>query len=388
MLAAALPPASSGSAVVVENLVRHFDADEMVVVGEQPSQSRRDEWASEWPARYFVSKARFTGWPAQGYLRRAIAPFQVPMLVLRIARIARRERSEVLLVNFPDARFLLAGYLVARTLRIPLVSYFHNTYADNRRGVEKIFAAWLQERVFRRSSHVFAMSEGMAQVLRGTYPVIKHCSALVHCVGGEPAPAAPLPRVRSPVRVLLLGSVNHACLDATLRLVRVASSGRRALVRIVSPTPAWVLRKWGALGPGVEHVPSKLTRDELRGEFERADLVYLPLGLSGTLANVEYRTIFPTRTLDYLVCGRPILAHVPRDSTVGSFLKAEGCALVVDTADDEALAGALERMTADDPLRADLVRRAAAAAAHFSPQRVVSHLRTTLGHAITAGREE
>ena len=105
-----------------------------------------------------------------------------------------------------------------------------------------------------------------------------------------------------------------------------------------------------------------VSRPELLRGLGQADILLLPHGFSGSLSQVEYSTIFPTKTIEYLISGRPILAHTPPGAYLTRFLKQHDCALVVETPDPAALAVAIRRLRTDGSLRSRLVRNALAAA--------------------------
>ena len=87
----------------------------------------------------------------------------------------------------------------------------------------------------------------------------------------------------------------------------------------------------------------------------------------------------PTRTIEYLLCGRPILAHAPADWYLTRFLKQHDCALLVTEPSVSALLQAVEQLRADQALRARLVRNALRAAKMFDARRVARILRSHLG---------
>jgi glycosyltransferase involved in cell wall biosynthesis len=112
--------------------------------------------------------------------------------------------------------------------------------------------------------------------------------------------------------------------------------------------------------------------------LSEADIVVLAHGFTGTLSREEYATIFPTRTIESLTCGRPLLAHAPADCYLTRFLREQDCALVVDVPEIPALLAAIERLRNDDALRARLVRNALQAAEKFRASRVAATLRTRI----------
>ncbi len=67
---------------------------------------------------------------------------------------------------------------------------------------------------------------------------------------------------------------------------------------------------------------------------------------------------FPTKAMEYLCSGRPILVHAPADCYLTWLAKKEGFALVVDRPDTEELAAAIDRLVADRQLQEELVAKA------------------------------
>jgi hypothetical protein len=108
------------------------------------------------------------------------------------------------------------------------------------------------------------------------------------------------------------------------------------------------------------------------------DIVLLPHGFYGPVAEEEFVTIFPTRTIEALMSERPILAHVPKDCFFAEFLRSHGCALIVDDPDVVALQDAVDRLSHNPALRLDLVRQALRAARQFQASTVASHLRNVM----------
>ena len=121
-----------------------------------------------------------------------------------------------------------------------------------------------------------------------------------------------------------------------------------------------------------------VSRDEVVSRLSDADVVLLPHGFDAPLPEEETRTIFPTRTIEYLICRRPILAHAPHDCYLTRFLREHSCALIVDEPSVPALVEAIDRLRTNAQMRADLVRNALQAAASFHAPRVAATLRDTI----------
>ena len=166
LLSWGVPPATTGSSVLVGNLARQFTRGSMVVAGEWPYRAPPVEWSDDWPELCYVQSV----WPFTGRGVRWWRAIQTPYVLWQCLRLRARHKIESIVAVFPDERFLLAAYLCARLTRRRLFPYFHNTYLENRSGWTKVLGRWLQLRVFARAEHVFVMSEGMSELYRERYP--------------------------------------------------------------------------------------------------------------------------------------------------------------------------------------------------------------------------
>jgi len=102
--------------------------------------------------------------------------------------------------------------------------------------------------------------------------------------------------------------------------------------------------------------------------------------ITSKFAQEEIKTIFPTKTIEYLISGRPILAHLPADCFLAEFLRSHDCALIVDEPSLEALKRALAILRQDEALRSKLVCNAMQAAKQFEAHEVARQMRDTIQH--------
>jgi glycosyltransferase involved in cell wall biosynthesis len=358
-------------AVLASNLARAFQREEMVVAGQVSEADGETEWDPHWPELVYVGRDRSFYRFSDRHLRLVTAPW----LVNRVLRLVRQRRCTDIVGVYPDESYLFAAWYVSRRTNCRLYPYFHNTDLESRWGLWRDLAAWLQPRVFRDARHVFVMSAGMMELYRARYPAFTRCSPLVHAYS-EAVPDYAEPAIRDRLQFALSGRINPSCADAARRLCRVAGAYPGASLRFFTGDSQQALEKEGVWGPAAEL--SWLSRDEFLQGLRQADILLLPHGFRGMFAQVEYDTIFPTRTIEYLISGRPILAHSPPGAFLTRFLKEHDCALVVEEADPQAIHDAIEKLRRDATLRARLVRNALEAARMFHISRVTAHLRKVL----------
>jgi hypothetical protein len=287
----------------------------------------------------------------------------MPLIHRRIHRIARSRTFARVIGVFPDEFWMWSGYRVARKLKIPFYPFLHNTYFENRKGWAKSLASVVQQRVFATSPLIFVANDGMKEFYQQHYPGL-NIVTLDH-INEEKIPEfQPPPTPATPMKVAYLGSFNKSNADAFIRFVKLIQSTGDVEFTTFSKDPAEYFEKRGLSGNRFTHtrVPYHLAVSTLR----QHDVMYLPHGFSGPLSDVEYNTIFPTRTIPYLLTGRPILAHCPRSSFLNRWLRKHDCALIVDEANPEKLRAGLTQLRDDAELRARLVRNGLTAARQFS----------------------
>jgi glycosyltransferase involved in cell wall biosynthesis len=370
------PPAPLADAFVANGLLSQMDEDEAVVAAERWPANPMDQSHLPTGQRVYFVTTRWT-WPQRGqrYLR-WLKWALIPRTVYRLVRVLKHENCSVVFANFPDEQMLLASYLAARLLKRKLFPFFHNTYRENRHGVAYLFASWLQRRVFERAGAVFVMSEGMKRELAALYPRISF-QPLVHTFDQEIPRFEPLPPInRSRIRLGYMGSVNEANLDALRRIARLVNASHDLALNFYSAAPDWHLRKEGLVGERI--VRGQPTDSELMAALGNNDLLLLPHGLTGGLAPIEYRTIFPTRTIPYLLARRPIVAYSARGSFLSRWLREHDCAEVIEDPDPEALRTAILNLCDNPARREQLVRNALAAAENFRAEHVVADLKRTI----------
>lgn len=371
LLSWSIPPAPTGSGVILGNLAKQFSPDDMVVMGARYVGSPPVDWSEEWPRLIYATLQPPAGWRGARWIRW----MQWPWLVLRALWTLLAQRCEAIFVVFPDEIYLLTAYILSLITRRPLFAYFHNTYLERRSGSK--LARWLQPRVFRRAKHVFVMSEGMQRLYRQHYPDLT-CTPLVHTFN-DPLPDDDVVRdvatVHTPLRLAIQGNVNASNWGAAARLAEAIKTFAPGEIQcaVYSGTDAAQLKRVGFDGP--QFTAGRVSRDVLLEKLQEADIVLLPHGFSDQMVADEILTIFPTRTIEGLISGRPMLAHLPADCFLNEFLVRHECALIVNEQDTQKVRAAIIRLQTDPALREQLVRRALAAAEEFQAPVVAGDLR-------------
>ncbi len=343
----------TGSAAIVENLSHQFQPGEMALAGQAWVGAEKYHRSPELPPLHYLNREQT--WPRRGqrYVR-WMRWLTVRRVARQIAALARQGKFDVILGVFPNEFFLYTAYLAAQDVGIPFYPFMHNTYIENRTGMAERFARWLEPRIFRDSPVVFVANEGMREHYEPLYPGIRF-ESIVHTFN-EPIPEfAPPPEPRTPLRLAFQGNLNESNIDAARRLAEIVNRREDYILTTYSGTPDWFFAKVGVSGPRIRH--TSVPYDQVATALREHDILLLPHGLTGGLSQVEYDTIFPTRTVPNLLSGRPILAHSPPNCSFTRWLRRHDCAEVIDQPDPVALENAIERLRHDASRRAELVRK-------------------------------
>ena len=358
----------------MENLSQQFSASDMIIAGEAWPGWRRCQRDPQLPPIHYVTY-QWT-WPkrGRGYLR-WLRWLALPYVILRLVLLIRRWRCQTVVAVFPDDFYVIAAYWAGRLCGVPVYPYLHNTYLENVTGAGRLLAQWMQPRLFRDAPVVFVMSAGMRDYYQAKYPMARF-EPLPHTFN-EPIPDFTEPPIPGhPLRLGLLGNLNQSNLDATRRVVHLVRDDADMKLSIYSGSGMLMYNKMDVVGENVEIGPVPM--DQVQSRLAENDILIIPHGFVGGLTQVEYETIFPTRTIPCLISGRPILAHTPPDCFFTRWLRQYDCAEIVDQADPGAIHRALERLRTDAQRRSHLVQNALHAARQFHAPAVAAAFRQTL----------
>lgn len=368
-----ISPVPYAVSFVVKNFLGEFAPDEFVVATERwPENPAKQTETESGHAVEFVSQ-RWT-WPKRGQRYVHWAKWLTLGSVRRsLVDMIRRHACGGILCVFPNEQLLYASSRAAAKTGLPLWPHFHNVYRENRQGIAKRLADYIQPRVFAQAKTVFVMSSGMQRGWERLYPSVNFVP-LTHS-NCDPVPEyAPAPEWSAgQIRLGFLGSINDSNLDALGRIRELVRSAPDVVLNIYSNAKPWFLDKAGLSGERV--TAASPSDEELIAKLQTNDVLVLPHGFEGGLAPIEYETIFPTRTIPYLLSLRPILAHSPGHSYLNHWLLEHDCAEIVDVKDLSALRAKLDWLRQNPGRREELVRNALRAVRQFDAASVARQFR-------------
>jgi glycosyltransferase involved in cell wall biosynthesis len=360
----------SGTPTVVRRLLQQLTVGEAVVIGRPPNRATRLP-RDVIGVRQYKLPVPPNG--ARGH-RAWMLGGAIPGVAVGLG-VIRRTRATEIVVVFPDEGSLLTGYLLHRITGLPLVAWFCDLYQENRRGWESQLAAWLQPRVFGAASIVLAVNEGMAEFYRDRSTV--RVEVLPTALASGVREVSPPGLARTDGRTFVLGysgTVNDERVESLSLVASLVAEDPTLELRLFTGTGADYLSSHGIEGQRITR--RFLAEGELLAALRECDVLLLPLTFdSKGSSRAQLATCFGIKAYEYMLSGRPILIHCPKEFFTARFFVDHECGLVVGSSDREALAHGIQRLRRDPALGARLAASAADAMTQFEGLRVANRFR-------------
>ena len=371
VISRSVPPGSSGTSVIIENVARFFDKNKIVVIGQKTLEKYSERMEGLPPIHYMDTHVDVLG---RGH--RYLKWVRFPSVLKNAIEIAKREKVTHILSIFPDEFYLYLGYRVSKKLGIPFYTWFHNTYLDNADGLRRPIARMIQPKIFEHAQMNFVMSDGILNEFKNLYPGTKF-KTLVH---GFKIPKIELTQSSNSSQVtkyVFTGSLNVSNEDACLRLFDCILNSSQDEIHIYSGNAKIFLESRRIISERIIY-HGFVTLKQLQVELLNYDIMLLPHGFGGKAYDIEFKTIFPTRTIPLLYSSRPILAHSPSDVFLTEFLKVNKCAFVIDSKEPSFISSEINRFKNDVTLKKEVTVNALQTAEMFNVNNVLQTLKSEI----------
>ncbi len=331
----------------------HPPEDVRVVVKEAASLA-----AAGYAVSHLAPAARTARWTAHGvdivtYVRRPGLSGRL-LALPALARRAARSGARVLHANEPDA--WLAALIAARRSGARVVLDVHEHYPSTfavlhaPRPVARLAARMVARFIrwaTRRADATVVAKDGLAADCRGRVLAVRNYALLASAPPPCPRPAAPMPVIvhagamtRARGWPVLLDALARMRVPARLRLIGRFTDG--SADAFAARAEALGLAGRIQLDPWMPHAA-------MMAELSHADIgvVLFQPGLA------NHTHALPHKLFDAMAVGLPVVVPGHADE-VAAAVAQSGAGLVVDAADADAVAQALDRLAADPALRARL----------------------------------
>ena len=372
-------PYKGGSSIIVENLSKNFSSEEMHILGSSKFMQKDNPIRpAESPAfHYFFSEIyimgrgnRFFDW---------FRKWRFKALIKKIKAIISKEKITHVIGIYPNALYCYAASIAAKEMEIPFSSYFHNTYVENK-AISNPEAKKIQAEIFEQSEHIFVMSKGMQRFYEQKYQSNKFIP-LVHTFNEFPDEKLKtgIPgEGKKHYKLVAIGNFNESNIDASQRFVKAIKNHPKYSLSLFTHVPNLLLKSRGLDTDAITN-EGFVNPDEVHQKLQEYDICVLTHGFKGGYGEIEYKTIFPTRTIPFLLAGKPIIAHSPEGSFLNDFIKENKCAELITEASTDAIIKGLDAITNNEAYQKELVAASRKTADQFFGPMVVKQLTETLG---------
>ena len=286
---------------------------------------------------------------------------QIPLIIKEGRRLVKEKQID-LLVGFSDyGPAMVATYYIHRATKIPFYLYLFDLYKGNLYPLSgTLLANWLEPRLVKAASKIIVTNEGTKKVYCQRYGNYLTDKIVVLYNSANPKPFMDLQnphRPQPPYTIVFPGNIYWPQIRSMQNLIRALDRINDLDIRfkIYSPHPMEYLKSVGLNSPKIDL--SVVPNSEMPKIQSQADILFLPLSWH-TKSPEIINTATPGKLTEYLIGGRPILIHAPRESYLVTYAKENDFALVVDEENIDQLAGAIRRLLTDQELANRLIQNA------------------------------
>jgi glycosyltransferase involved in cell wall biosynthesis len=278
----------------------------------------------------------------------------VAWITKKICDMARKYRADRIYAHYPNGFFTVAAYQAAERLGLPLAIYFDIAW-EERGWHDSALATEFEHKVVKRADVRFAITEYLVDYLSNKHDV--KFELLPHTVDIESAGSPDLVASDPNNNVIhFAGGIYPSMnLDSILRCISAVNEmGHDVRFDVYTPS-AECLR---AAGLDMRRVRIGFAKRAEIGRLQRgSQVLFLPQAFESA-AGLMIKLNFPTKALEYMVSGRPMLIHSPKGSYLADCARQNGFGVVVDTPDKDRLKEELTRLLTDRELCRDVVMKA------------------------------
>jgi len=359
-------PDQNGSSVIIHNLARILK-DKIVVVGELPDTVM--EWDEiDYPLFHIDSNVLNTkvGLRYHKWLS-FFKSFR------KLNSIIREYKCIKIIAIFPDEYYLSLGYVLAKYNGIELYPWLHNTYIENRSGIFKLYAKLLQPRIFKYATKIFCISDGLTEYYKSKYRGLVF-NTLRHAFQFNNKEANFINKdSKGLVKFAYSGSLNESCREASIRICKVISQKENCKLVVFGKRNVDCLIESGILSDSIQCYDF-LEKDVFEQKLRICDFMILAHGFKGKLSDVEYDTIFPTRTVPLLNSGKPIIVHAHSSSFLTTWMRSNKCGYLICTEDTDEISKSIDRLIFNFDLQSLLIDNAKICSLLFDAKIIANEL--------------
>ena len=333
IVTAYFPPLRGGTSVVMKNLLKGLDKKSYSIATINPgfAKGSKDTYIY-YLMNTFVWSSKIDRYWKDIFIKSAIK---------KLVQLCKDKKVKYIIGVYPDFHFMKIAYETALITGIPLISYLHDTIAEGLTHTRLCKRALkLQKLIFDRSAHIFVISEGLKSFYKEKYNIV--VDTLEHSYPEETNLIRFNPNIKDG-NIFWGGSI-YSINRNSVRRISMACLSLGVKLEFTSKSAKGILDKQDFDLSVIEF--SYYNREEYLDVLSKQQILLLALDWpdESSIHRDELSTIFPTKTIEYLYSGRPILIHCPKNYFLSQFFLKYNCGLVVSERSVEKLMGAINEL--------------------------------------------
>lgn len=361
------PPNNTGASVVMSNLIKELDQDAVYGVV---------TWANSYKDKDEIINGKIVHklFRVQ-YLFNARLWFFVRRFIFnsekrKVIKLIKKENITHVVGVYPDLDFLEVARSASEVCGVKFYAYLHDTLSEGLSHKRyKSLARVVQQKIFDTSHKVFVMSEGMKVLYKEKYNV--ETIPLLHSFSEEVEEKEF--NNNNIEKSIFWGGAIYAINNETVKRVHVACKDLDYTLTLSAVNTYDKLNNLGFKNNNIKILPF-LSREDyitILGN-QKALLLSIDWPDESAVHKDELGTIFPTKTIEYLISGRPILVHCPEEYFLAKFFKKHKCGIVLTDRDPKKIKEQIEAVFNDEKKLKEIVSNAYKASKQFHISRVKS----------------
>ncbi len=369
----ALPYESTGTPIVIRNLLAHLPAEGFYVLGRRPHPAKRLH--NNLKQKMFQIPILYT----KGH--RFWKYFSIfPGFFMGFWIIYRYKITKIIGVFQDDASLILAYQLVKFLPKIDFYPYMMDLYAEQEEGNKKVEK--IQSTIFSRAKAILVANDGMKELLDSLHPkVIIKSIPIISQAKASPSMATKYKESNKPFVIVFNGTVNEDRLEPLRMLAKIVAKDSRFVIKFLTSQSEQNLRNLAVFYNGFL-IQYCQTPDELMFQLNQADLLYLPLKFTfPEIQKTQMMTCFGAKIYDYMLAKVPMLVHSPNYFFNYTFFQKKQAAFLLDSMDEAIIKTKIELLLteAKSEVGQKIIKKANLLAAQFKGEIIAQNFKESIG---------
>ena len=347
------PPNNTGASVVMSNLIKELDQDTVYgVVTWANSYKDKDETINGKIVHKLFNFQYLFNPRLWFFVRR----FTFNSEKRKVIKLIKREKITHVVGVYPDLDFLEVARSASETCGVKFYAYLHDTLAEGLSHKRyKNIAKVVQQKIFDTSHKIFVMSEGMKDLYKDKYNV--ETTPVLHSFSEEVEEKEL--NNETVEKSIFWGGAIYAINKETVKRVHAACKELDYTLTLSAANTPEKLDNLGFENKNIKILPFLSREDYITTVGnQQALLLSIDWPDESAVHKDELGTIFPTKTIEYLISGRPILVHCPEEYFLAKFFKKHQCGIVLTDRDPKKIKEQIESVFNDEKKLKEMVANA------------------------------